>query len=350
MKRIVIFFIVPLLLVFFAVPDYSAGYEFNDNAAGAADIIPREQLRPCIELIINGEYKKAEEYINKSFSPTSLKAGFLISSLLYARMGELYTTEGQEKFFQVADQLIRNAETRLKNEPGDIEARFYLGTVAQYISVAYANKGSYLKAIRTSVAGIKHLRQCLEENPDFPEVQITIGAYEYWSSAKNFLRFLPGIPDKRRSGIQQIRNNLKPESISYALGLNQFVWILLHHKELKSAEAALKVGLKRYPGSRFFLYPAGETAKRLGKWKEAANYYNLVAKNLERHNLKNRYFWIKVTLKQAESLVKTGDYKNALLMCEKIKATSVVVFEKSKTETLFKRAAEIETLCKKRLS
>jgi tetratricopeptide (TPR) repeat protein len=350
MKRTIILFIVPLLLDFFAAPVYISGYELNYRAADKQSIIPREQLRPCIELIINGEYKKAEEYIEASFSPTSLRSGFLISSLLYARMGELETTEEQEKFFQIADQLCRNAEMRLKNEPEDIEAKFYLGTVAQYKSVIYAKNGSYLKAIRTSGTGIKHLRQCIEKNPDFPEVQITIGAYHYWSSAKNFLRFLPGISDKRRSGIQQIRNNLKPESISYALGLNQFIWILLHNKELKSAESAVKVGLKKYPGSRFFLYPAAETAKRMGKWKEAANYYNLVAKSLERYNLKNRYFWIKVTLKQAESLVQTGDYKNALQLCRKIKSTLVVNFEKSQSDTLFKRAAEIETICIKRLS
>ncbi len=63
----------------------------------------------------------------------------------------------------------------------------------------------------------------------------------------------PGIPDERAEAIQQLRNNLKDESVSFGLGINQLIWIYLDYKKYDEAESLTREALELFPESRFFL-------------------------------------------------------------------------------------------------
>lgn len=311
----------------------------------AVSIIPREQLRPCIELIIQGDYAGAGEYIKNGVFSDELTKRFLSASILYARIGELETSEGSGEFFAETDWIIQDARRRISENPQDITARFYLGIALCYRAVVFKNSGNLWKAFKNGNSGKKELENCLTLAPDFPEPHLAIGSYRYWMSAMNFLRFLPFIPDERKDGIRQIAENVRPESISYTMSLNQLIWILLDYKDFEGAEEVAKKALELYPASRFFLYPAAITAQRLGKWYEAALLLNKVKAALEKDGLHNRYIWIKVTVKYAESLIETGGFEKAMLLCSEIRNCNVIHFEQKKSKALFKRALYIEKIC-----
>jgi len=313
------------------------------------NLIPRDRIRPGVDLIIAGEYAQAVKYIDTLDERDDFVRHFLNASLLYARMGELETSLGRDKFIAESAWIVSAAQQRLARGGGDVAARFYLGTIQVYQSVIYSKEGRYIKAFQTARSGVKNLEKCLEADENFPEAHLARGAYRYWKSAKNFLRFLPGIPDERKSGIQEIRSSLFPESTGYALGLNQLIWILLDFNDIPGAEKAAAEGLRRYPGSRFFLYPAGIIAQRRSRWKEAARYFEQTAQSLADHGLRNRYFWIKVTLKRAESLYAAGRFNEALRLCRSLRVAPVIPYEKKKSVPLLERARRLETACLKKI-
>jgi len=312
-------------------------------------IIPREQLRTGIELIIQGDYTGAGEYIKTVADCDELTKRFLSASILYARIGELETSEDSGEFFAETDWIIQEARRRISKNPQDVTARFYLGITLCYRAVVFKNSGNLWEAFKNGNSGKKELESCLTLAPDFPEPHLAIGSYRYWMSAVNFLRFLPFIPDERKDGIREIVENIYPESITYAMSLNQLIWILLDFKDFEGAEKIAKKALELYPTSRFFLYPAAITAQRLGKWYEAALLLNKVKDSLEKDGLHNRYMWIKVTVKHAESLIETKDYEKAILLCSEIRNCNVIHFEQKKSKALFKRALYIEKICEESL-
>ena len=315
------------------------------SVSPSASLIPRAQIQPCIDLIIQGDYAGAGEYVKNSEDCDELTRRFLSASILYARIGELETPEGCSEFFAETDCIIQEAQRRISKNTQDVTARFYLGIALCYRAVVFKRSGNLWKAFKDGHSGKKELEKCLALAPDFPEPHLAIGSYQYWMSVLNFFRFLPFIPDGRKDGIREISENIRPGSISYAMSLNQLIWILLDFKDFEEAERIAKKGLELYPTSRFFLYPAAITAQSLGKWLDASLLLSKVKDSLEKDGLQNRYMWIKVTVKYAESLIKTNGYGKAVLLCSEIRNCDVVNFEQEKCKALFKRALAIEKIC-----
>jgi len=306
--------------------------------------VPYDIMRPAIDLIVCGEYDRAQSYIRK-IGENSLTGQFLLASLYHARMGELESFEGKELFLASTECVIEKAHVLLKNDPGDVTARFFLGIVKGYQAVHYNRRKQYMKALLTGRSGTQELRRCIESGYDLPEARIAIGSYRYWKSAKNFLRILPGIPDKRKDAVREIQKNLHPGSASYPLGLHQLIWILLDYKQYKAAETAVREGLRQYPESRFFLYPAAITAQRLDKWEEAEQYFGKVAASLAFNRMQSRYMWVKVTVKQAECLFELKKYSDALHLCRSISLNDIYARDRIRYRSLLERAAQIENAC-----
>ncbi|MFC1562325.1 tetratricopeptide repeat protein [candidate division KSB1 bacterium] len=309
------------------------------------DPIPRKIINPAIDLIIRSEYERAQSYILEHTEKNSIIRDFLIASLHHARMGELESSEGSGMFLECVSLVTGKAEDILSSDHGNVTARFYLGTVKSYLAVYYNREGQFLKSISTARAAVGELEKCIAKNHDFPEPFLVIGSYNYWKSAKNFLRFLPGIPDKRDEAVREIRKNLLPGSVSYALGLNQLAWILIDFKRYDEAESLLREALHRYPGSRFFLYPAGILAQKQKEWDNASHYFGQMAESLQSDRLNNRSIWIKVSLKQADCLYQMAQYDAAVRVCRNIRQTTIHPDEREKAGKLITQASRLEHAC-----
>ena len=301
---------------------------------------PRKQLKTAIDYIARGKYDLAIKYAEDNLSDT-LSVKFISLSALYARLGELETTVGQEDFFYEVETIVNLTKAGLEHDPEDITALFYLGSALSYRSVIHKNSGSIWKAFKDARSGNKLLKECVVIDPDFPEPHLFLGSYTYWMSKINIIRYVPFVPDNRKKGVDEIVSHLNPESVSYAMGLNQLFWIAMDMKNFDEAEKILIKGLALYPESRFFLYPAANLAQKQGDWFKAALYFNRVKKSLETDGYTNRYMWLKVTLKQAESYVQAKQYEKALRLCSEIASISVLPSEIEKSKRLFQRAKAI---------
>ena len=305
------------------------------------DGFPREQLKTAIDFITRGKYDRAVHYAESSLSdPLSVK--FISLSALYARLGELETTVGQEDFLYEVENIVKIAETRLAHDAEDITALFYLGSALSYRSVIQKNGGSVWKAFKDARSGNKLLKECAAIDPDFPEPHLVLGSHTYWMSKINIFRFVPFISDNRKKGIDEIVAFLNPESVSYAMSLNQLFWIYMDMNNFDEAEKILRKGMAIYPESRFFLYPAANLAQKQREWFKATLYFDRVKESLAKDGFTNRYMWLKVTLKQAESYVQAKQYENALRLCSEIESISVLPSEIEKSKRLFQRAKAIK--------
>jgi len=309
------------------------------------DYVPFDQLSKGIDLIIKGEYDKLLEY-TKSLkeSGDELPGSFLDASMFYARMGELESLEGIADFHEEVEYIISETKSRIDKNPNDIESRFYLGSVLSFRAVIRQKEGGIFRAWRDGANGKKELEKCLELAPEFLEPHLAIGSYRYWASAKNPFKFLPFVKDERKKGISEINENIKFGSFSYALSLNQLIWISLDNKDYDRAESIAQKGMELYPSSRFFLYPAAITAQELGKWGYAAALLQKVKESLEIDELDDTFFWLKVTVKQAESLVKTGEIEKAIALSLAVLQSSKLPTVLEKNRGLIERAKKIKRL------
>ena len=341
-----------LFLFIFIIASISGtpGPLFPGELSSQNDYVPFYELRSGIDLIIKGEYEKLLEYSGSlQENGKNLTGRFLKASMYYARMGEIESLEGSADFHAEVDHIISETKSRIDRDPNDIESRFYLGSVLCFRAVIRQKEGSIIRAWRDGVNGKKELEKCLKLAPEFLEPHLAIGSYRYWSSAKNPLRFLRLVKDARKQGILEIEENIKPGSFSYALSLNQLIWISLDYNDYDNAESIAQEGLKLYPSSRFFLYPAAITAQKRGKWHDAALLLQKVKESLESDELVDTYFWLKVTVKQAESLVETGEIEKAIALCSAVLQSSIIPSDLEKSRDFIDRAKKIERLSTNRV-
>jgi tetratricopeptide (TPR) repeat protein len=299
-----------------------------------------------IDYIVQGNYKGAQIYADTAFSSDKAAQHFLKLSALYARMGELETEEGKSEFFQEAEWLITQCRNQIAQKPSDSALRFYEAYTYAYRAVIHSKAGNFWSALKDAAAGKREFEMCTVLTPELKDVYLGIGVYMYWMSAINIFRVLPFIADNRLKGIQAIESNLDSTSLSYPLSLNQLCWILIDCNDLTRAEYYAYKGLALYPRSRFFLYPAAVSAQKQGKWQNAAALYEQLRVSLLRDSLSNRYFFIKVTVKYAETLTASGEYKKAYGLVVAIDKNPVIATEQEKCKELYKKAKTIEKQCR----
>ncbi|MFC1555046.1 hypothetical protein ACFL7D_10450, partial [candidate division KSB1 bacterium] len=271
-----------------------------------SEVIPRHLILPCIDLIINSDYTGAEDYINELKETDDLLNNYLHASVLYSYIIELESSLEFDKFMDFTEEIINETKKRLEENEDDITARFFLGIAHSFRAGVNNVRGKSWAAYRNGKSAVKELKKCVEQYPDFVEPHLVIGSYKYWLSAKNIFRFLFFVPDNRNEGIAEIEDNIRESSISYAMSINQLIWILLDKKDFENAEKYAKLGLEIYPESRLFQYPAAESAFRLSNYEKAVELYGKVRESLKSDGLSGRYFWAKITYKQADTLFESG--------------------------------------------
>jgi hypothetical protein len=106
----------------------------------------------------------------------------------YRLKGTLYTGDEKEKTDRrQADEFrkwIRQAkmlsEARLKKEPRNVEALYYLGA-AEGLEAAYDAQveRKYVAALRAGTNAVDHHREVIKPSPDYHDAELTIGLHNY---------------------------------------------------------------------------------------------------------------------------------------------------------------------------
>ncbi len=159
--------------------------------------------RSGTEALYNLDYDKAQKdfkeiirlYPNHPAGPQLMAARVWIKTLYESRrlQSSLYSSEsfyssGDDKvdpkviteFRNLTREAKRLSETRLKRDPKDIEARYWLGaTEGLKASFEEAVERRHIAALKDGNDSVDNHREVLKLDPNYVDVGITIGLYEY---------------------------------------------------------------------------------------------------------------------------------------------------------------------------
>jgi tetratricopeptide (TPR) repeat protein len=197
------------------------------NAPGPTDNAKLDSLRKSgVEALYNLDYEQAQKdfkeivrlYPNHPAGPQLLAARVWIKTLYESRrlQSSLYSSEsfyssGDDKvdpkiiteFRNLTRQAKRLADLRLKQNPKDVEALYWLGAEEGLkASFEEAVERRHYAALRDGNDSVDHHREVLKIDPNFIDVGITIGLYEYAVGS------LP-LPIKVMAGITGFRGSKK---------------------------------------------------------------------------------------------------------------------------------------------
>ena len=182
--------------------------------------------RTGTEALYNLDYDKAQKdfkeiirlYPNHPAGPQLMAARVWIKTLYESRrlQSSLYSSEsfyssGEDKvdpkviteFRNLTREAKRLSETRLKRDPKDIEARYWLGaTEGLKASFEEAVERRHIAALKDGNDSVDNHREVLKLDPNYVDVGITIGLYEY------VLGSLP-LPFKVVAGVTGFRGSKK---------------------------------------------------------------------------------------------------------------------------------------------
>jgi len=195
------------------------------EAPGESEPPRLESLRQSgVEALYNLDYDKARRdfseiaklYPDNPAGPQLLAASLWIKTLYQSRrlQASLYSSESfyskgddkvdpkiVEEFRRLTREAKRLAEARLKKNPKDIEALYFLGATAGLkASFHEAVERKHFAALREGSESVDRHRDVLKLDPEYIDAELTIGVYDYVVGSLPLpVRLLAGIAGARGS-------------------------------------------------------------------------------------------------------------------------------------------------------
>jgi tetratricopeptide (TPR) repeat protein len=188
------------------------------------------------------------------------------------------------------DSFLRESETSaqrmLESHPGDLDARYYLGSV-EAIRGAYAMTvgRDKLGALRHGKKAYQYEKALLDEDPDYDDAYMTVGTYEYildnlpWYI--KWVAVIAGYTGSERLGFEYlVRSAEKGKSV----GIDARVLLMVLYVREHHYEYALRLARdlhRLFPENFLFHLNQGQILKKMGKTGEALDVYVAVERKAE---------------------------------------------------------------------
>jgi tetratricopeptide (TPR) repeat protein len=188
------------------------------------------------------------------------------------RMTDEESFRWEEEFFRdihKAEELLVKAETT--NSQGlSFEFRFIKGSTLALKAYYLGRKGEWWQALKAGMRGISILRELNEDWPECIDIELGIGTFLYWKSArmKQFY-WMPFIKDQRTDGMQMLEKVIKEGEFLPWVAISNLAWMLLDQNRPQEAANLLKPGLAQFPDSRLFLFPNAQARLQLQDYEAA---------------------------------------------------------------------------------
>lgn len=292
------------------------------------------------------QYKQADSCWNQipSTSEFELERLFYPSLTIVAQYIDLERSVSGNEFLKLLQDVVTIAERRLKKNPNDFRAKFYLGYAYGFLAMYYHYENSLGIALDYGLKVISELEQCLSANPSFVEPYIAIGVYKYWRSSFTQILHIPFTTDERDAGIELIKK-VFGSPLGDFLARNQLAWIYYDYKKYPELIAVAEEGLKKYPESRFFLWVLGEGFKNERQYDSALEIYSRIRKTFERDGYEKEDIYLKCILKTAGVYYLKEDYKPAQSLCDQILTSLPDKSLTSKQKRILKLTKELKKKC-----
>ena len=153
------------------------GYEalYNLDYEGA-----RRRFRKMVELA--PEDPAGAQCLASSLWVQQLNESYQLKATLYNSTDEKEKTDRQQtdEFRKWIHQAKTLSEARLKKDPRNVEALYYLGA-AEGLEAAYTAQveRKYVAALRAGTNAVDHHREVIKLAPDYHDAELTIGLHNY---------------------------------------------------------------------------------------------------------------------------------------------------------------------------
>ena len=155
-------------------------------------------------------------------------------------------------------------------------------------------------------------------DPEFSEALIALGTYEYWKSRKTeFLNWLPFVDNEMEEGIHKLKKVINLDSYNSHLALNSIIWIYIDMEDYEMAAGYAKMGIDRYPESRYFKWGLARAYENINPY-DAIRVYKQILKSYPK--TKNGNSVNEITLQHliAQQYAKIGNQEKAIYYCDRI--------------------------------
>ncbi len=181
-------------------------------------------------------------------------------------------------------------------------AQFYAGAAYAYKSAQLSRDGKYWPAYRAIQSSLDYLEPLIRQDSTFCDALLGVGTYQYWRSRVTIkFSWLPFFPDRRREGIAKILHASRCSRFSPASAWSNLTWIYIKEKNYDQAIHYARLGLEKYPSSRFFLWPLAEAQFLKADYAAAGETYTALLHSTRNAAHNNGYNELVILWKLAQS-------------------------------------------------
>jgi tetratricopeptide (TPR) repeat protein len=203
-----------------------------------------------IELIYKRDYKGAKSHFDEmAVKYTETGIGPVGRAVIWQTLMLENFDFKYEKQYEVA---FKDATTRLKDAldvPGsDAWENFLLGGILGIDAVHLMRKGNYVQALNRGYEAMRHVEACRKEAPDFPDLLLGDGIYNYWRSVVTMnSKLLPDFTDNRVEGIAQMKRAQAESIFLQAPATVALAFTYIEQRDFKRAGNEAERNYRRYP-------------------------------------------------------------------------------------------------------
>lgn len=175
------------------------------------------ELESALDAFYRMDFEKSEKIFDKAIMswsqnplPYLIKGGYYLEKFRFHKdYTQAEEKQIKDEFFRLNKKVVDLAKERLKDDPADIDATFYLGAAKGNIGRFYIIKQQWWKAIWPGKKGFKLCEKAVAKNPEYYDAYLGTGLYRYIAAvlpdAVKVLSYMFGGPnaDKER-GIKEL--------------------------------------------------------------------------------------------------------------------------------------------------
>jgi len=257
-------------------------------------------------MIFNRQYDKAEAHFTQLAQkyPDSPLGSFGLMALYNSKMFENFDFSLDQTFDQEQRRNKEVVDKIADSKTSTAWDNFLCGASSGLRGFYYIRKDEYLKALGESNQAKKCLERALELDPEFVDVNLGLGLFNYWKSVfTSRIKFLPIFKDRRQEGIGQIQKAISEGSVVNDLATAALAFVYHEANDGKLGLAPTQALLDKYPSNVIMKNLKGNFLSLTGKTQEAIQVLDQVLKDSPEINVA-RYF-------KGLAYYRAGDNKNA---------------------------------------
>ena len=228
--------------------------------------------------------------------------GYLLMTGLYdLYMLDYSVRDSEAQFYHYADLCEAKAKPWLQASDPRKQAwgHFYLGAAEAYKALRMGRNRQYLPALKHAWRALNHLQEAVTLDSTLYDAYLGLGTYHYaLSELPRFIKWIPGIGDKRQQGLREIRLAAEHGLISRYAARDGLAWVLAYDARPYEGIRIAQDLLREFPHSRSFRWTLAFAYYRAGKYRQALQtyedllYYSLPDHQTYPYNLAIILYWM----------------------------------------------------------